>query len=65
MIAQTYALAMKTFAKEIEYCANNMDTDKAAEMAEGIEVCLQALKDLKNTLVMFPSGTDHDRDELK
>lgn len=64
MLVQAYALAMKTFAKEIEDCAINMDTDKAAEMAEGIEICLQALKDLENTLVMFPSATDHDADEF-
>jgi hypothetical protein len=64
MIAQAYALAMKTFAKEIEDCAINMDMEKTAEMAEGIEMCLQALKDLENTLVMFPSATDHDRDEF-
>lgn len=60
MIVQAYSLAMKTFAEEIQECAFQIDTAKASEMTEGLEMCLQALKAPEGTLVMFPGASDHD-----
>lgn len=54
IVVQAHTLAAKAFVSEIHSSLTNRDTKRASDMTAGLETCLQALRGLEETLVMFP-----------
>jgi len=51
---QAHQLAAKALADEIQYCIQQMDMKRIAELTAGLESCMQGLQRQQKTLVMFP-----------
>ncbi|KIV94098.1 hypothetical protein PV10_05253 [Exophiala mesophila] len=60
LVVQAHTLAAEAFTDEIQVCIMNVDTQRAAEMASGLNLCLQGLDGLKCSLSNVPSVNSHD-----
>jgi hypothetical protein len=61
-VVQANRLAAKAFADELHPLITRMDVKEASRMTAGFENCMQALHELKETLVISPD-LDDDEDE--
>lgn len=53
MMVQAHKLAAKAFSDEVPGFVNLSDMKCASEMTAGLESCLQALRELQDTLAIF------------
>ena len=54
LMVEVLSLAAKSFSEELHSCLTKMDTERATEMTGHLETCLGGLRQLKETLVLFP-----------
>ncbi|KAJ5815456.1 hypothetical protein N7474_007233 [Penicillium riverlandense] len=54
LVVQAHTLSAKALAEQVPVRVNEMDMKGASEMSTGLETCLQALRGLQETLVVFP-----------
>ena len=62
MVVQAHTLAAKAFADEVQGMITRLNMKHASKLTMGLDICLQGLRELEETLVTFPEMAYDDEE---